>query len=195
LVSDGAGGTKVYFDPHNGAWPYAVTTLDHVSPSSLTPSDWGQGASTPTAPPPNTPPPPTNPPPPTTTPGVTLTAPTTGGTLTGGAGNDTLIAGQGATTMTGAAGSDTFVFQKLPWSSGHITDFTPGVDKIDIHALFTTPYSGTDPVADGFVSLASDGAGGTKVYFNSPAQQWPWLITTLDHVAPTSLHASDWLVH
>ena len=97
--------------------------------------------------------------------------------------------------MTGGAGSDTFVFTKLPWSPSEITDFTPGVDKIDIHSLFTTPYTGTDPVKDGFVSLTSDGAGGTNVYFHTPSFQWPWLVATLDHVAPSSLSASDWLLH
>ena len=97
--------------------------------------------------------------------------------------------------MTGGAGSDTFVFNNLPWRPADITDFTPGVDKIDIHSLFSTPYSGTDPVKDGLVSLASDGAGGTNVYVNTPASQWPWQIAHLDHVAPTSLSASDWLVH
>jgi len=148
------------------------------------------------SPPPDPPPPPPPIPPPSSGggSGQTLTADVMGGTLTGGAGDDTLIAGQGATTMTGGAGSDTFVFGKLPWGAGHITDFTPGVDKIDIHLLLEAPYSGTNPVADGLVNLVSDGAGGTQVYFNTTTFQWPWLVTTLDNVSPSSLSAGDWIV-
>jgi hypothetical protein len=56
-----------------------------------------------------------------------------------------------------------------------------------------------DPIADGYLQFVSDGAGGTKVLFDedgrSPAHPWPTTITTLDHVAPGAIHASDWLFH
>ena len=61
-------------------------------------------------------------------------------------------------------------------------------------ALFAAAgYHGSNPVADGTLRLESDGAGGTKVLLTTPASPWPTLITTLDHVSPSGLHAGDWL--
>jgi hypothetical protein len=47
------------------------------------------------------------------------------------------------------------------------------------------------------LTFSSDGSGDTQVSFNShnPSDPWPTLITTLDHVAPTAIQASDWLFH
>ena len=126
--------------------------------------------------------------------GDTMTSNDAASTLIGGSGNDTLIAGHGANTLTGGAGADTFVFNALPWSAGQITDFTPGTDKIDVSALLTAAgYTGSDPFADGYVILASDGQGDTSVYFDphSASQSWPALVTTLDHVAPSAVTAGD----
>ncbi len=69
--------------------------------------------------------------------------------LSGEGGNDTLIGGLGKDTMTGGSGSDTFVFNSLLESYRNygtanisaqdtITDFTVGVDKIDLTALGIT---------------------------------------------------------
>jgi len=129
---------------------------------------------------------------------VTLKATDAGSTLVGGAGDDLLIAGHNSDSLTGGPGSDVFQFNYLPWNAGHITDFTSGVDHIDINALFTLAnYHGTNPIADGYLSFASDGAGGTKIYFDvdgpAPGNPWPTLITTLDHV--TSSNPMDWFVH
>jgi Ca2+-binding RTX toxin-like protein len=57
--------------------------------------------------------------------------------LNGGEGNDRLIGGAGMDTMTGGAGSDVFVWTTAAESGSStsrdlVTDFTPGVDKIDI---------------------------------------------------------------
>jgi Ca2+-binding RTX toxin-like protein len=100
--------------------------------------------------------------------------------------------------LTGGAGSDTFVFNFAPWSAGHITDFTPGTDKIDLSGVLSSyGYTGTSPIADGWLSLVSDGAGDTQVRVNPHDPSWPYsyLITTLDHVAPTSITSSDWILH
>jgi hypothetical protein len=51
-------------------------------------------------------------------------------TLVGGPKNDVLVAGTGQQTMTGLAGADTFVFGNGP-TNALITDFKPGVDHLE----------------------------------------------------------------
>jgi Ca2+-binding RTX toxin-like protein len=51
-------------------------------------------------------------------------------TLVGGPNNDILVAGTGTQTLTGQAGADTFVFGK-GLTNATITDFKPGVDKLE----------------------------------------------------------------
>ncbi|MDB5451414.1 MAG: exsH, partial [Phenylobacterium sp.] len=195
FVSDGAGGTKVMLDIDGAAtanpWPYTIVTLDGVAPADLTAAKLLDGQPAAAAPVAVAPP---------VIPGLALTSTTYGDHLTGGAGADTLTAGQGPDVLTGAAGADHFVFGALPWNAGHVTDFTPGTDVLDLRALFAqSGYAGSDPIADGYLKLESDGAGGTKVLFDTDgpgtANPWPFQITTLDGVAPSSLHASDWLFH
>ena len=188
FVSDGAGGAKVLLDPDGPAGgnsiKFVVADLDGVAPSSLTSANvfGGAGAAPPA--------------PPAGGAGQVLTATAPGATLVGGAGADTLIASQGADHLTGGAGGDHFVFGQLPWSAGHITDFTPGSDLLDLRGLFAAiGYHGSDPLADGTLSFASDGAGDTRVLVKSAASPWPTLVTTLDHVSPASLHSADWLFH
>ena len=128
--------------------------------------------------------------------GDTITSNDFGSTLIGGTGNDTFIAGHGADTMTGGAGSDTFVFNAVPWNSGHITDFNPAADKLDLTGIFKTiGYTGTNPVADGYLSFVSDGTGNTLVYVNphSASQSWPSLVTTLNGVSPSSITSADYI--
>ncbi|WP_394560656.1 M10 family metallopeptidase C-terminal domain-containing protein [Aquipseudomonas alcaligenes] len=66
--------------------------------------------------------------------------------LNGGGGNDRLDGGAGIDSLTGGTGNDTFVFSAPSHSyrnydaggvsaTDTITDFTPGVDKIDVSAL------------------------------------------------------------
>ena len=91
-----------------------------------------------------------------------------GSRLDAGAGNDIIVAGRSWDVLTGGAGSDIFQFDNLPWNNTRITDFTVGSDMLDLRTLFTAAnYQGTNPVADGYLSFASDGAGGTKVYLRS----------------------------
>jgi hypothetical protein len=100
--------------------------------------------------------------------------------------------------MTGGAGADIFRFGKMPWTPSHITDFQVGVDKLDLHGLYPT-YTGSNPVRDGYVTLADDGHGGTNVLVNpdghaTAANPWPTYVVDLDHVAPSSLTSSNWLM-
>jgi Ca2+-binding RTX toxin-like protein len=127
--------------------------------------------------------------------GRVITSSRYGDTLTGGSGADTLNAGQGPDQLTGAGGADHFVYRNLPWNAGHITDFTSGVDKIDLRPLFdASPYAGSDPFADRWLEARNDGAGNTLVYFDRDGPNtgdWPFLIATLDGV--TQVAKSDFL--
>ena len=117
----------------------------------------------------------------------------------GGSGDDIFYSGHNSVILTGGGGADRFVYQYTPWNNtGHIRDFTPGTDILDLRPLFAAAgYSGTDPLADGHLRLASNGTGGTQVLFDpdgaGTANPWPLLITTLDNVQPTGIHQSDLL--
>jgi len=113
-----------------------------------------------------------------------------GSQMSGGGGDDTLNAGRGSDTMTGGAGDDHFVFHATPWAPAEITDFTHGQDVIDLSGMFAgSGYAGSDPVADGKLTLLSDGSDGTKVLFGGA------YFLHLDHVAPGALTGSDWITH
>ncbi|HEY8572768.1 type I secretion C-terminal target domain-containing protein [Phenylobacterium sp.] len=134
-------------------------------------------------------PPPPPPPPPPSGDGQVLRSDQYGDTIVGGAGNDTLHAGQGPDQLTGAGGADHFVYGALPWNAGRITDFTPGTDKLDLSGLF-------DAASGGSVEFRGDGQGNTQVYFDRDAPNsgdWPFLITTLQGVAPGQIGAADWI--
>jgi len=203
----------VLFDPDGTAaghqWPDYIMDLEHAQVTTWAQLS-GSGGTTsppppptsppPVSPPPVSPPPPTSPPPPPSTGGQTLTGSGNGSNLVGGAGNDTLIAGYGADTMTGAGGADHFTFNDVPWAAGHITDFTHGVDKIDVSGLLRkVGYTGSDPIADGYVKLIDDGHGNSWVYFDSDgrgtADPWGSLVTTIDHVSPGGVTTGDWIFH
>ena len=113
--------------------------------------------------------------------GDTITSNDHGSTIIGGTGNDTLIAGHSYDTLTGGGGVDTFVYNGVPWNAGQITDFVPGTDKIDLTSLLTANgYTGSTPVADGWVVFASDGHGNTLLEVNNhnPSTPWPMLVAT-----------------
>jgi Ca2+-binding RTX toxin-like protein len=207
LTADGAGNAQIWSDldqiAHAGWW--LVTTLDGVSVSSLS----MQGDSV-TAAPPVTPAVSVSDAAYTAPAGVssitltgsgqTITGNNLGDTfisnnsgnhLIGGTGADTFVIGRGGDVVTGGGGADTFVFNETPWAGGHITDFDPAHDAIDLSGLLSHEgYTGSDAVADGWIKVV-DGAGGAQLWSNldpvSAGAGW-WLMTTLDGVSAASVH-------
>jgi hypothetical protein len=176
LESDGHGGTRVYFDPDGpgsgNPWPFLMTTLEGVSPVGLMAPTLFHPFLFPPGP-------------------LTLIADDTRDqVLTGGNASDIFRTGHNSVVMTGGGSDDTFVFEHVPWNnSGHITDFQVAYDRLDLSAVFAAVgYTGSDPIADGYIRLESDGAGGTRIQFDADGfgsgVRWPSVITTLDHLAP-----------
>jgi serralysin len=88
--------------------------------------------------------------------------------LIGGAGSDRLIGGFGIDNLTGGAGADTFVF--LPGDSSaasgqhdRITDFTNGVDRIDLTGLDAITSTST---LDAFRFIGATSFGGSAGELN-----------------------------
>ena len=107
--------------------------------------------------------------------------------LSGGAGNDQLYAGRYADTLVGGAGSDQFIFTTAPKRAGHVKDFRPGVDMLDLRALFKgIPLA--DPISEGRLIFDDNGSGDTIVRYKAGSGAI-LKITTLDNVAPQALHA------
>ena len=193
LFDDGAGGTKLLFD-HDGVggdWPNYILHLEGAPTAGLTWADLTARTATS--------PPPPNDPPPAAAAGEVRVSNGPGDTLQGGSGDDTLVASAGPDQLSGGAGADQFRFGAEPWSPGTITDFQPGVDRIDLRALFDAAgFTGADPFAAGYLRLIDDGAGGTKVLFDrdaaGPDPQWANYILHIGGVAPGQIGLSDWIV-
>jgi len=82
---------------------------------------------------------------------------TRGDALTGSAGDDEIEV-TGARTITGGGGRDSFVFASLRDAGGTITDFTPGDDDLDLHALLASlGASSRTALARGVVHLQAAG--------------------------------------
>jgi Ca2+-binding RTX toxin-like protein len=117
-----------------------------------------------------------------------------GNALVGGAGNDTFVLGRGGDWATGGGGVDKYVFNETPWAAGHITDFNPALDTIDLSGLLErSGYSGTNPIGDGYIKIV-DGPGGAELWSNlepvATGMGW-WRIITLDGVSAASLAMHD----
>ncbi|HEY4031784.1 MAG TPA: family 16 glycosylhydrolase [Caulobacteraceae bacterium] len=198
FVSNGAGGTQVWFDMDGlsaGSGTWLVTTLDNVSPSSLsianglitegaaassaagasstsTPASSTSASSSSTSSAP------------ASTGGKTFTSDNNGDHWTGTAGNDTFNLGRGGDVVTGNGGNDTFKFSEAPWAGGHITDFNAG-DVLDVSAMLQR--YGLD---SSHIKMVSDGSDGTQVWFDA-GSSGNWLLDTLDHVAPSTVSISS----
>ncbi|SCW95214.1 MULTISPECIES: retention module-containing protein [unclassified Pseudomonas] len=82
--------------------------------------------------------------------------------LNGGGGDDLLIGGLGNNTLTGGSGADTF--QWLAGNNGHdvITDFTPGIDKLDLSQLLQGE-NGSAASLDDYLHFSVSGSGASVI--------------------------------
>jgi predicted extracellular nuclease len=86
------------------------------------------------------------------------------GAVVGTVGDDILIGGPGANTLTGNGGANVFVYESLRDAGDSITDFVPGTDRLDFGPLLASlGYTGTDPVADGWVRFVALPRNATSV--------------------------------
>ncbi|NEQ55087.1 MAG: type I secretion C-terminal target domain-containing protein, partial [Leptolyngbya sp. SIO3F4] len=101
--------------------------------------------------------------------------PITGGngndTLVGTPGKDNLVGNAGPDILTGGAGDDQFVMNNYNDRQDTITDFTSGDDVINLVSLFDqygiTAATYTDAATQGYLSIITNGAGGSIVRFDS----------------------------
>ncbi len=102
--------------------------------------------------------------------------------ITGSAGDDILIGGGGADQLTGGSGQNIFRYTSIRDAGDTITDFVPGKDLIDVAALLASlGYTGSDPVADGwirFVALARN-ATSVEIDVDGPGPAAPRSLATL----------------
>jgi Ca2+-binding RTX toxin-like protein len=120
----------------------------------------------------------------------TIIANDAGDVIQGGRGNDTIVAGHGADLISGGPGSDLFQFNFAKSVASTITDFTIGNDVVDMRQLFgSIGYTGTDPLADKWLSLTTDASGtGTDFVIDPHNAMAPMVVADLLHIAPTALH-------
>jgi len=92
--------------------------------------------------------------------------------ITGSNGNDVIVASQGIDNLAGGAGRDVFfydasVYPDLAAHYDRITDFEVGSDRLDVsEPLALAGYSGSDPVADGYIVVNSTGDNSLEIAFD-----------------------------
>jgi uncharacterized protein len=118
-------------------------------------------------------------------------------TLVGTAGDDVLIGGAGADVLTGGGGVNVFVYNSMRDAGDTITDFVPAKDFLDLRTLLAgLGYTGTDPLADGWVRLVGS-AGGTSVQVDADGPGGAAVfrpLLTLAGVAPGAVTLRDLIV-
>lgn len=117
--------------------------------------------------------------------------------IVGTPGDDIIIGGAGADTLTGGAGINIFVYNSLRDVGDTITDFVPGKDKLSLRPILTAiGWSGTDPVAEGWVSFTLTRLGQTQVNIGNPGTGGRTALLFLNGVQPASIDPQrDLIVH
>jgi predicted extracellular nuclease len=83
-------------------------------------------------------------------------------TLTGTPGDDSIQGGAGADTLSGGGGRNVFVYTSMRDAADTITDFKPGLDRLDLNALLASiGRSPATAVAEGVARLVDTPAGVT----------------------------------
>ncbi len=113
-------------------------------------------------------------------------------TLVGTPGDDILVGGSGADVMTGGAGINLYAYSSVRDAGDTVTDFVPGKDKLDLRALLAAiGWTGTDPVAEGWISFTATRSGAAQVNVrvggSSPTTD-PRALVFLNGVTPSSLN-------
>ncbi|MGZ3277016.1 MAG: type I secretion C-terminal target domain-containing protein [Caulobacteraceae bacterium] len=127
--------------------------------------------------------------------GDTFISNDSGNVLIGGAGADFFEVGRGGDSVTGNGGADTFAFGQTPWAPSTITDFHSGQDHLDLTGLLAhLNYTGSDPVADGYIRIVDDASGGAQIWSDlgkaNPGEGW-YLVATLTGVSSAGLRPGD----
>jgi hypothetical protein len=128
--------------------------------------------------------------------GSTYTSDNAGDHWTGTTADETFNLGRGGDMVTGGGGNDTFKFAETPWAGGHITDFSLG-DSIDLTGLLAASgYTGSDPVADGYLKLTTDSNGNGQVWsdINQAGNSGWWLVTTVDGVGAYDMQLQNGVI-
>jgi len=110
-----------------------------------------------------------------------------GDSLLGMGGNDILIATKGSCVLTGGQGDDIFHLSTPMGGMDKVTDFTVGTDLLDLTGAMKQ-YTGVDPVADGVLTLRSDGHGGTIMAIDPTHSGTMQDLVDVQNIAPSALH-------
>lgn len=116
--------------------------------------------------------------------------------LRGGAGDDLFHIGRGGDYVYGGGGADTFAFAETPWAAGTIGDFASD-DRIDLRGLLASAsYTGSDPVADGYLKITNDANGNAQIWadYNQTGNNGWWLVTTVVGVHDASLQLNNGVI-
>ncbi len=115
-------------------------------------------------------------------------------TIVGTAGADTITGGPGRDTLTGGASGDRFVYRSVLDAGDLITDFQLASDRLVIEQLLTSVgYTGTAPVADGYLSINASAAR-TLVLFDADGSAGGGAARTLVELVGVNAPSADVLL-
>jgi hypothetical protein len=111
--------------------------------------------------------------------------------IVGTAGDDVITGGMAADTLAGGAGSDVFVYVSMRDAHDRVTDFAPGVDRIDLSKLLVgLGISQGVALASGHVRVVDTG-GGASVQIDADGAAGPRAFRPLVTLRGVSAAAID----